>query len=231
MIGWLDGNYQDMPRSHRALLQLEEHIEIALDELFESDRMLQRSLTPSEEVTAHRLGLRINDKEVRMHRAWTHPLVRRSSLMALRGIHERYLGPIPASRERPVLFEVTQRLHNPDFSGYVEAHRLEFNARRLHLSTGYQDSIRAVKGPLWVHDLYANLTDDGLRGEKLRTQYLYRYAERYQFRQTMVPPFVGKASTEPGSDTLEAALLLWVPDEPGAPYSELRSAVEAATLL
>jgi len=225
MTAWLDDIYHTMPGSHRILLDREYGIELMLDELCESDRDLHRALTPSEEVVAHRLGLRIDDTEARMHAAWTRPEVRRSSLAALRGIHERYLGSIAPSRENLVVFEVTQSLRNADFRGYVEAHRLEQPSRWARHPHGSMNNVRAVQGPLWVHDLYANLAGTGLRGESLRARYRDG-REREDFRI-----LVGKPAPKPRAEVLETALRLWTPDETGAPYEELHAAVEAAALL
>lgn len=225
MADWLDDIYHSMPDSHRVLLDCEYGIEMLLDELYESDRSLCRALTPSEEVVAHRLSLRINDTEARMHAAWTRPAVRRSSLAALRGIHERYLGSITPSRENLVVFEVTQSLRNADFCGYVEAHRLEQPSRWTRHRNGAPDNVRAVDGPLWVHDLYANLAGNGLRGENLRA----KYRDRHQHEDFRI--LVGKPAPKPCAEVLETALRLWTPDETGAPYEELHAAVEAAALL
>lgn len=228
LTDWLDDTYHTMPDSHRVLLDREHGIEMMLDELCESDRALHRALTPSEEVVAHRLGLRIDDTEARMHAAWTRPEVRRSSLAALRGIHERYLGSIAPSRENLVVFEVTQSLRNADFRGYVEAHRLEQPSRRAGHRNGFMSNVRAVQGPLWVHDLYANLAGTGLRGANLRARYVDRQDPEVHDGFRIL---VGKPTPKPRAEVLETALRLWTPDETGAPYEELHAAVEAAALL
>lgn len=230
---WLDEVYGERETDHRKLLSLEENLETLLEEIYDLDRSVSRDFTPCENVAAHRLNLRLEARDERLYDLWTQQRTRHTSRRALRGIHERYLGTVTGDREATVVFEVTRVLRNRDFCGYVEAHRVEQEARVAERTDGRFDSVRVVEGPLWVHDLFANLAGDGPRGKNLRSHYLPAETDdSWSVRARPSPAIlVGKPCTPPSADVLETALRLWTPEENRAPYARFHEAFKAARLL
>lgn len=231
ITSWLDGVFATRHTSHRKLLALEDDLRMVDEELTDLDRYHQGAFDATETIAAHQLHLRYQDLDGIMYAKWRSPAIRRSSLLALRGIHERYVGTIPAGREHTVIFEIDRGFRNQDFGGFIEAHRLESESRWVHGELlGPSLSLNVVEGPAWVHDLYRHLIGTSLRGSRLRERYVQQDANDWR-REHVEGHFLGDAVAKPDPDTLDAALRLWVPDVPDSPYVRLSAAVEAAKLL
>lgn len=237
MTAWLDTTFAHTFTSHRRLTETDDSLEMLDRELTEMDRWIPHELPPAQLVTAQRLGLRLRDIEQVMHGKWTSPPIRRSTLLALRGIHCRYLGPVAANREHDVVFEISRTFTNRDFSGFVQAHRLEMHARwSSSVIFSRRHALSPVEGPLWVHDLFRHLLGESLRGTSLRKRYVAAPADsdRSQadwYKERIGIHFLGETSPKPGGDILETALGLWDPHEERSPYTSLAAAVQAAELL
>lgn len=232
---WLDTVFANTVSSHRRLGALEDDLELLEQELFDMDRFLPQSLSPVDTIAAAALGMRLRDMDTVIYSKWTSEPVRQSALRALRGIHLRYLGAIPDSRRHLVVFEISNMFRNRDLFGFVESHRLEKDARWAHTGTsGRTRILRAVEGPLWVHDLYSHLLGESLRGAKLRERYVTRVdgtGRAYWSQELSGTNFVGPPIRRPDEDVLDTALRLWDPETAESPYQELSDAVQAAVLL
>jgi hypothetical protein len=236
MTAWLDKIFASNVRSHRELLELEHSLELLEQEVCDIDRYLPAELPPTQAVAAMRLGLRFSDTDNVMYRLWTSAAVRRSSLLAMRGIHERYLGPVPSSREQLVVYEIDRMFRNADLSGYVQAHRLEQSSRWTgKWSTTRSVSLVVVEGPLWVHDIYRNLLGESLRGSALRARYMRDTesgsAGNDWMKERPEEHLLGQPSRRPEPELLDTALRLWEPEEERSPFRDFSAAVEAALLI
>ena len=234
MTAWLDKVFASNVRSHRELLELEQALETLDQEVFDIDHHLPAELPPTQAVAAMRLGLRLRDTDDVMYRLWTCADVRRSSLLAMRGIHERYLGPIPGSRERHVVYEIDRMFRNVDLAGYVQAYRLE-QSSRWSGSSRRPVTVVAVESPLWVHDVYRNLLGGSLRGSALRARYM-RDTDTTSTgadwtKESPEGHLLGQPARRPEQELLDTALRLWEPEEERSPYRDFAAAVEAAVLV
>jgi len=236
MTAWLDTTFAHAYTSHRRLTEIDDYLEMLDQELMEFDRSIPYELTPAQLVAAERLGLRLRDIEQVMYAKWRSPLIRRSTLLALRGIHSRYLGPVAANREHDVIFEISSTFHNRDFCGFVQAHRLEMHARWTNsplFSRRY--AVSPVEGPLWVHDLFRHLLGESLRGTSLRNRYIIAAdsdgGQADWYKERIGSHFLGETAPKPEGDILETALKLWDPNEERSPYMSLAAAVQAAEIL
>jgi hypothetical protein len=215
-------------RTHRQLLELEHHLDVLQQEIFDVDRWIDWDALPaSGQVASFRMGLRLSDLDVMLARKWASPAVRAAALRAARGIHEAFIGPIPNEKNELTVFTVSRSSWTLDLVGYIEAFRLE---RDGHWCTPngstYGVTMTAVEGPIWVHDLYRHLIGVGNEGERLRAHYRYDSAPKRGQRGDVI----GRAVTRPTDEELEAALTLWAPDSTG-PFQDLADAIDAARLL
>lgn len=228
---WLDKLFAATHTNHRILLDIENQLESLEQELTAMDYTIAVTLSPSQLISSTRLGLRFRDLETVMVNKWTSEAVRGSSLRALQGIHERYLGPIRDARRCEVVFEISRNFRNQDFGGYIEAHRREARARWVSKAQDvFGCSMTVVDAPLWVHDLYRHLTGDSLRGAELRRRYVQSSSSEWN-KENAGRHFVGEPIECPSTEALEAALTLWEPEDERSPYQKLAGAVEAALLL
>lgn len=229
MVSWLDKTFAESVTSHRKLLTIADDIEFLEQELYDIDRSIQ-TLTPSQEIAAHRLSLRLQDIEEKMFSMWQDPAVRRTALRALQGIYERYVGPISDSQRAEVVFEISRLFRNQDFGGFIESHRTERLARWAAPFNGFGCSLVVVEGPRWVHALYRHLVGESLRGESLRKHYVYENSSEWR-RDNRTSHVVGDAVAKPDPEVLEMAHVLWAPEEDGSPYRLFAAAVRAAQRL
>jgi len=227
MRSWLETALAEPVTNHRRLLRVADDLEILDQELYDLDRSIQ-TLTPSEELVAHRLGLRLQGVEEAMFAKWRHPSVRKSALRALQGIYERYLGHIRDAQRVEVVFEISRMFRNPDLGGFIEAHRTEMLARWAPATgNSFGCSLVVVEGPRWVHELYSHLVDESLRGASLRKRYIQEDGNGIR-REHPFGHVVGDAVPKPDPETLETALILWEPGEELSPYRRFAAAVRAA---
>jgi hypothetical protein len=238
MTTWLDKIFTQTFTSHRFLSVVEDSLEMLDQELMDMDRSLPQVLPPTQLLAAQQLGLRVSDIETVLYSKWVSAPIRRSTFLALEGIHRRYLGPIPQSRSHTVVFEISGVFHNLDFSGYVQANRLEMHSRWANSDSvfGGAHSLNVVEGPLWVHDVYRHLLGKSLRGTVLRDRYVSltpnesRSRSDY-FKERPDRHLLGEPVLKPAKDILEASLTLWDPHEERSPYKGFAAAVQAAELL
>lgn len=232
MTEWLDRIFATEHRHHRSFSDLVDMVDGFENELTDLDRYVRHELTPSEIVSSHRLGLRCRDLHTVVENGWQSALIRRTSLRALQGIHERYLGPIQPERDHTVLFEISRLVNNRDLDAYVEAWRIERTTRWGQIGLrGYLSTLAVVEGPLWVHDVYRHLAGEAPQGHALRERYLRGRASLN--RNEKVPPldFVGVAVKKPDEDSVHAALVLWDPFSEDSPYARFAAAASTAELL
>lgn len=228
---WLDAIFATTYTSHRRLDEVTMHLDHVEQELMEFDRAVQVELTPSQQVSVHRLSLRYRDLDSVLDTKWSSTGVRRSTLRALRGIHERYLGPLPAGRQDEVLFEVNRHFTNVDLDAYVTSHRIDLRSRVTYRTGGNTRlDMSVVRGPIWVHDVYRHLTGTGIRGERLRARYACG-ANGRPWREPAKHHFLGEPVEMPTDDVIDAALNLWTPEEERSPYCRFAEAARAAALL
>jgi len=228
---WLDEVFSACHTSHRLLDSIDDALDSLERELTDLDVALYRDLTPAEEVASHRLSLRYRDLQDVMYAKWTSAPIRRSTLRALRGIHESYLGPITEARHTEVLFEVSRFFVNRDLDSYVTAHRVENDQRRVHGRDGERRlTLAVVDGPLWVHDVYRHLLGESHNGRRLRSRYVRGTSGR-GYGERPSAHLLGAAVTRPTDDVIDAALRLWTPEEENSPYHRFAAAVDAARLL
>lgn len=238
MTAWLDKIFTQTFTSHRFLSVVEDSLEMLDQELMDMDRALPQVLPPAQLLAARRLGLRVCDIETVLYSKWVSAPIRRSTLLALAGIHRRYLGPTPQSRSHTVVFEISRLFHNLDFGGYVQANRLEMSSRWSNSDSvfGGAHALHVVEGPLWVHDVYHHLLGKSLRGTSLRDRYVSSTPNESRsrgdhFKERPDRHILGAPVLKPEKDILEAALTLWDPHEEHSPYKGFAEAVQAAELL
>jgi len=223
--------------SHRKLDETAMYLDIVEQELMDFDRSLPRPsggpahLTPSQLVSAHKLSLRYADLYSALDAKWSSQAVRRSTLRALQGIHEAYLGSLTETRRGDVLFEVSRHFVNRDLDSYVNAHRVDHQTRIARRGADNRRlDLTVVAGPIWVHDVYRHLLGSSLRGERLRKRYVGgNGADPY--RESTERHFLGEPVEKPTDDDVDTALKLWTPEEERSPYCRFAAAVHAATLL
>lgn len=235
LTGWLDTVFADTITSHRRLGALEDDLEMLEQELYDMDRFLPQDLPPADLIAAEALGMRLRDMDTIVYEKWTSAPVRQSALRALRGIHLRYLGPIADSRRHFVVFAIDNMFRNRDLAGFVQSHRLEKDTRwTINGTSGRTRILRAVEGPLWVHDLYRHLLGESLRGTALREHYVTQTdgTGRADWSKELAGGhFLGPSTRRPDDDVLDTALRLWDPETDESPYRELTDAIHAAGLL
>jgi hypothetical protein len=229
ITNWLDKVAATSHRNHRQLLKLEEHISMMETDLSEIERdMWPKDLTPSQHVSSFRLALRCRDIDAMMVRKWSSGAVQNSSLRALRGIHEEFLGPIPNERCEVVVFSISRALQNEDLCGYIEAHRLERDGHWCRREDAICSvTVTVVESPLWVHDIYRHLARDTVNGARLREH----YAPGTGHSWARHGHFVGRPAPAPDDVTVRDAFTLWTPETEGSSYWDFADAIEALELL
>lgn len=227
---WLAAQAATDHRSHRALVKLEQSLEMIDNDLHHIEQYLGGDdPTPSALVSVHRLAMLWQGFDDVLHTKWQQAAVKERARRALAGIHEAFIGPVEATGQPlpDLVFAVSRVVTNDDFCGYIEAHRLERHTRWCNpYGQRPQVSITAVHGPAWVRDLYRHLVEDTVEGERLRRHY-GNDAPSWHARGLVV----SRAVTRPDADTLDAALSLWTPEEQTSPYQDLADAIDAAKLL
>ncbi len=232
MTQWLDGVFATAHRHHRLLSEIVDYVDGFEDELMDLDRSVRGELTPSAIVASHRLGLRCRDLHTVIENAWRSTSIRRTSLRALQGIHERYLGPIQSGRDHTVLFEISRLINNRDLDAYVESWRIERTTNWSHVGQrGYLTTLAVVEGPLWVHDVYRHLGGESPQGDGIRGRYMRGGPALDRNGEVPSRDFVGVAIAKPDKDTVHAALVLWDPFTDDSPYTRFAAAIAAAELL
>ena len=225
---WLDRMFAVNHHNHRAVDNFEGEIEMMSYEIQQLDQEINPGeLTPTERLASHRLTLRFRDMHDVLHRKWASPAVRASAERALRGIHERFLGPVPSAKQRHVIFSVSHVFHDTHLRSYIQSHRLEREPRWYRPPVGRSGLLTVVEGPQWVHDIYRHLVGTTLRGAALRAHYPTPRGHTWGQEGHFVSPPI----EYPGPDVIETALRLWEPDDHDSPYSKFENAVEAAILL
>lgn len=232
MTEWLDDVFTTAHRHHRLLSKIVDYVDVFNDELMDLDRSVRGELTPSATVAAHRLGMRCRDLHTVIENAWQSTSIRRTSLRALQGIHEHYLGPIQAERGHTVLFEISRLVNNRDLDAYVESWRIERTTNWGQVGQRrYLTTLAVVEGPLWVHDVYRHLGGESPQGHALRERYMRGGTTQDRNGETPSWDFVGGAIAKPDKDIVQAALVLWDPFTDDSPYMRFAAATAAAELL
>ena len=225
---WLDEMSRIDHRDHRLVNELEMNIETMSYEIHQMDLDITASdLTPTLLVASHRLGLRFQDMHKMLERKWVAEPVKQSSERALRGIHEHFLGTIPAAKERRVVFETARIMHDTHLHSYLQAHRIDPENRWGRSPAGRSIPVVAVEGTLWAHDLYRHLAEATLKGNLLREHYHAPAGKTWAEEGH----YVGRPIHEPNRDVIDTALRLWTPEDPGTTYERLENAVDAAIRL
>jgi hypothetical protein len=225
---YLDKICTSETRNHRKMVELEQDLDWLNQEVYEIDRDLRgRPLTPAEEVAGDALVLRWRGVEEATARMWGSPPVRKSALAALRGIHQRFLGPIEAQRETPVLYAVSRMLHNDDFSGFIEAYRIERSGIWMVGPNGERSSSATIlEAPQWTWDLLNEFTATASRNDDAAAELREHYQSSYRPGGYPTNFWVGEP-VPTGLAPVEEILTLWDPGEPDSPYWTLKGAVDA----
>lgn len=229
---WLDTViFGDHP-NHLRMLALDSDIEMLLRELDEYNMStgIDPTPTPAEMVAIDALSLRYRDIRSVMARKWENPRVRESSLRALQGIHERFLGPIADNRRVRVVYAVSRNAWSDNFLGFVEAHRLERNGFFLYDYRNLGRSVTAVQAPLWTWDVADAMTMNPSvprpGNEAVHDHYLrHRPLEGDPRRAWVGEP------VEPGAVPTDDILALWDPKNDSSVFKDIPAVTKTLSLL
>lgn len=225
---WLDTIYAAKHHSHRDLYRLEGDLEMLSQELYELDRDLMNvAPSPAETVALHAMHLRYRDIEATMVRKWSSDAVRSTALRAMRGIHERFLGPIASTKETPVVYAVSRMSSLPDVSGFIEAYRIERNGIFVRRDDRMVScSTTAVHAPLWTWDVLDALAGTPHKPRPGDAAMRAHYNGRNGYREDDYSFWV-ETPVSVDIDDVTELLTLWDPADEESPFRGLPETAEA----